>query len=187
MNKQIKQQLYHQTPFKILSFLSVQPSRIFSAQEISKQTKSSKGATHQTLKLLLELDILSRTEKGNLFLYKLNPSNFILKQFKIFETLLGVQKLVNQIKAYCYQIILFGSCAEGSNFKESDLDIFIKSEYKNEVRKIISKYETADFKIQAVIQDPLEIASSKKKDKVFFEQVKKGITLWEGKPTYERI
>lgn len=182
-----KKLLYHKTPLKIFSFLSTHPGQIFSAREISKQTKSSKGATNQTLRLLLGLGVLSREQKGNLFLYRLNLDSFVLKQFKIFENLLNLKELIKEIQPYCSQIILFGSCADGSNSQESDVDLFIKSEYKNRVRKLINKYETGDFKIRPVIQDSLEIISSQKADKAFFEQVKKGIALWEGKPTYEKV
>ena len=179
--------LYHQTPLRILSFFSIQQGKTLSAQEISSQTQFSKGATNQALRMLSELDMLSRERKGNVFLYKLNPNSPVLRQFKIFETLLNLQRLVNEIMQYCYQIILFGSCADGSNSVESDIDLFIKSEHKRKVRKIIDNYSSNDLKIKAVIQEPLEIASSKKEDKAFFEQVRKGIILWEGKPAYETV
>lgn len=182
-----KNLLYHKTPLKILSFLSIHPGQTFSAREISKQTKSSKGATHKTLRLLLKLNTLSRDQKGNLFLYKVNFDSFVLKQFKIFENLLNIATLIEEARPYCSQIILFGSCANGSNAEKSDVDLFIKSDYKSRVRKLINKYDSADFKIQPVIQDTMEIVSSQKTDRVFFEQVKKGIILWEGKPTYEEI
>lgn len=186
MNKDQKQ-LYHKTPIKILSFLSTHILDIFSAKEISKKTNSSKGATNQTLRLLLKMGILSREQKGNLFLYRLNPDNIVLKQFKIFENILNLRKLIDEIQPYSYQIILYGSCADGYNSQESDIDLFIKTEHKDKVQKLINKYKDNILRIQAVLQDPLEIASSKEEDKVFFEQVKKGIVLWEGRPAYETV
>lgn len=183
----IKKHLYHYTSLKILSFISTHPGEIFSANEISRITKSSKGATNQILRLLLELDILSREKKGNLFLYRLEHDSFVLRQFKIFENLLGLQGLVKKIQEYCYEIVLFGSCAEGSNAKESDIDLFIITEYKKEVRRIVAEYKTVDVKYQAIIQDPLEAVLSKKEDSVFHGQIKKGITIWKGRPTYEEI
>ncbi len=186
-NLKIKKNLYHYTPLRLLSFISNHPGEVFSAHEISRVTKSSKGATNQILRLLLELDILFREKKGNLFLYRLNADSFVLRQFKIFENLLGLQGLVREIQKYCYEIVLFGSCAGGSNTKESDIDLFILTEYKKEVRKIIAEYKTVDVRYQAVIQDPLESAASKKEDNVFHGQIKKGITIWKGRPTYEEI
>ena len=187
MNSQIEHHFYHQTPLRILSFLSLYPSKIFSAKEIAEQTKSSKGATNQVLRSFLKLNFLAREKKGNIFLYRVNFDNVALKQFKKFEVLLGIQKLIQDIQPYCYQIILFGSCANGSNVKESDLDLFIKTEHKSKVQRLINKYKKSEFRIQAVIQDPLEIAAAGKADKVFFEQVRKGIVLWEGRPVYEKF
>lgn len=186
-NLKIKKHLYHYTSLKILSFISNHQGEVFSANEICLVTKSSKGATNQILRLLLELDILSRERKGNLFLYRLKPDNFVLRQFKIFENLLGLHGLVKEIQKYCYEIILFGSCSVGSNAKESDIDLFIITEYKKEVRRIVAEYKTVDVKYQAIIQDPLESVSSKKEDSVFHGQIKKGITIWKGRPTYEEI
>ena len=101
--------------------------------------------------------------------------------------MLGIQKLIQDIQPYCYKIILFGSCANGSNTSKSDLDLFIKTEHRGKVQKLMNKYSTSKFEIRPVIQDPLEITAAKKADKVFFEQVKKGIVLWEGRPVHEKF
>jgi predicted nucleotidyltransferase len=186
MNKD-QNQLYHLTSLKILSFLSTHTLEIFSAREISEQTNSSKGATNQTLRHLLKMDIISREQKGNYFLYQTNSSNVVLKQFKIFETILSLRILIQTIQPYCYQIILYGSCAEGTNTHDSDIDIFIKSEYKDEINSRINKYRNTNLNIQAIVQDPLEIAEAQTEDKVYYEQVKKGIVLWEGRPDDEKF
>ena len=184
-DKNIKKYLYNQTPLRIFSFIAVNPGKVFSAQEISKQAKASKGAASQALRLFLGLGILSREKKGNLFLYRLNAGSNLVRQFKIFENLLSIYKLIEEIQQYCYQIVLFGSCANGSNSADSDIDLFIKSEYKDQARKIINNYNGAESRIRVVIQDPLEVASAKDEDKAFFQQVRKGIVLWEGKPSCE--
>jgi len=186
-DRNIKKRLYHQIPLGILSFVASNPGAVFSAGEISKEAHASKGATSQTLGFLLELEIISREKKGNTFLYKLNTDNFVLKQFKIFENLLDLQNMVKAIQKYCSEIILFGSRADGSNDGKSDIDLFIRTEYKDKVRKIITKHETTDVRYQVIIQDSLESASSKKEDSVFHRQVKKGITLWKGRAAYEEI
>lgn len=183
----IKKKLYQRTPLKILSFLSTHPEMVLSAKEISQKTKSSKGATNQTLRLFLKIDILSRERKGNLFLYHLNADNFVLRQFKIFESILYLHRLVKEVRPYCYEVILFGSRADGSNGEKSDIDLYIRTEYIKEVKKIISKYDALDVKLQAIIEDPLESVETKKENKVFYRQVEKGIPLWKGKPTYEEI
>jgi len=177
--------LYNPVPLKVLSFFSLNPSDNFLASEISKAVSASKGATHQALQLLIEFEIVRRKAKGNLFLYKVNEDSPVLKNFKMFENFLQLQPLLKQLKRYAYQIVLFGSCASGENTEQSDIDLFIKTEDKDKVEKIISKFAQNGKRINAAIYDALEAVSLQKEDKHFFEQIKKGITLWEGKPEHE--
>ena len=182
----IKKLLYHDVPLKILSFVSVRHGALLSADEIRQSVKTSKGATNQTLRLLLDLDILSRQKKGNVFIYKLNTDNSLLKQFKIFENVMKLQDLIGKIRKYCNEIVLFGSCASGTNAEESDMDLFIRTEHKEEVMKILRR-EEADLKLKPVIHDSLEHAAFKNEDEVFYNQIMKGITLWKGKPEHEEV
>ena len=186
-NKPKGKDLYRRTSLQILVFLSLNPGDVFSAQEISRKAQTSKGATHQTLKRLLFLKIISRERKGNLFLYKLNQDEPILKYFKIFQIILEIQHLIQQIKPYCYQIILFGSCANGENVQGSDIDLFIKTDTPEIVQKFIKKYGYDELHIKAAIYDPLELLEAQKDDKDFFGEVRKGIVLWEGKPDHDEV
>jgi len=181
----LKDILYNPVPLKILSFFALNSADNFSASEISKAVSTSKGATNQALRLLLELEVVNRTPRGNLFLYKVNEDSPLLKHFKMFENFLSLQPLLKKLKPYSYQITLFGSCARVENTSRSDIDLFVKTDEKEAVEKIIAKFNHADNYINAVIYDPLEMVSSRKDDKHFFEQIKKGITLWEGKPEHE--
>ena len=54
------------------------------------------------------------------------------------------------------------------------------------IRKSVNKYRAINESLKVVILDPLEIASSRKEDKVFSNGVKKGIILWEGQYTFKR-
>ena len=187
MNNHYEKHLYHFTPLKILSFLSLRPVETFSAKEIADWTSSSKGSTNQALRLLLKMEILSREKKGNLFLYRANFKSIVLKQFKIFENTMMIRELLKKIKPYCYKIVLFGSCVTGTNDFKSDIDLFINTNNPNSVQKFITKFNRSEPYINVAIFAPLEILKAQKKDKAFFEQIKKGITLWEGRPTDEEI
>jgi predicted nucleotidyltransferase len=179
--KYVKEQLYHGVPLQVLSYISVQHGTIFSADEIQRAIKISKGSTNQALRLLGELDMVTREKKGNLYIYRVNPDNFILRQFKIFENTIFLNEMVSAIKKYCREIILFGSCAIGTNALESDMDIFIRTEYKDIVLKAAHRFET-EMPLKPIIMDSLEFAELKEKDSVFYGQIMKGITLWKGSP-----
>ena len=185
--KNYRQALFHQIPLKILSFLSLHPYETFYESEIKKITGASIGSTNHTLKFLVDLNIVSKEKKGNLSLYQLNPDNDILKNYRIFNSLIDVNDLVAKVKPYAYEIILYGSCAQGTNTANSDIDLFIKTEHKSKVRKIVTKYRESYEDLKAVILDPLEIAASRKEDEVFYKEVRKGIILWQGRPTYEKF
>lgn len=185
--KDYRRELYHQAPLRIFSFIAGHPEKVFCEREIRDATKTSTGSVNQILKLLLDLDIVEREKKGNLFLYSINSGNLLLKYFKIFENILFIHSLVEKLKPYAYEIVLYGSCARGENTEKSDIDIFIKTEHASKARSIIDKYRTAGYNIKAVMIDPLEISSSRKADEVFYGEVKKGIVLWRGKPAYEEV
>ena len=171
--KNYRKALFHQVPLKILSFLSLHPNQTFCEGEIKKIAGASIGSINRTLKFLVDLNIISKEIKGNIFLYKLNSDNDILKHYKIFNSLLDINDLVTEVKPYAYEIILYGSCAQGTNTSDSDIDLFIKTEYKSKVRKIVHKYREFDENLKAVILDSLDIADSKKEDEVFYKEVKK--------------
>ena len=179
--------LLHQTPLKILSFLSQHPNKTFCESEIRKLTKSSIGSINQTLRILLNLNIVTRETKGNLHLYNLNNRNPAIKHYKIFEILIYIHSLIKETQPYASEIILYGSCTEGLNSANSDIDIFIKTEHVSKIKKIVNKYRSTDDRFKVVVLDPLEILSSKKTDEVFYNEVKKGIILWKGKPEHEKI
>lgn len=179
--------LFNQVPLKILSFFSQHPAEMYCESEIRKCTEVSAGATNQTLRLLRNLDLVEREGKGNLYIYKLNNGNNAVRHFKIFETLVYLSDFVKEIKPHAREIILYGSCAEGMNTANSDIDIFIKTEHKDKVRKIANKYRLMDESIKSIAMSSLEIASSKKTDKVFYSEVRKGIVLWMGEPAYEEV
>ncbi len=184
--KHIKEQLYHGVPLQVLSYVSVQHGSVFSADEIKRAVKISKGATNKALRLLGELDIIAREKKGNLYLYRINSDNFILRQFKIFENTIFLNEMVSSIKKYCREIVLFGSCATGTNALESDMDLFIRTENKDVVLKTIRRFET-EMPLKPIVMDSLEFAELKENDSVFYGQIMKGITLWKGSPEYEGV
>lgn len=174
-----KEKLYHRVPLLILSHLAQNPNTPLYGREIARKVGVSVGSVNQTLNYFLKANLVSREEKGRLYLYLPNIDNPIIRYFKIFENILKLDKLLNKIKRYCNKVILYGSRAEGLDTSGSDVDLFIQTEEAGKVREIIEAEKTLDYQIKPVILDRLELISVKKKDKAFYEQVTGGITLWE--------
>jgi len=123
-----------------------------------------------------------------MYFYSFSKAIAMLRQFKILNTLVLLKPLIEELKNIAKKVILYGSCAEGTDTSESDIDLFIISEQKRKVLQIIRDYSLGKgfegIKIQPVIQTPVELLKSEEEDKEFFSLVREGITLWE-RPTDE--
>lgn len=163
--------------YKILSFLTLHPGQSFYDKEVSENTGVSRGATNQVLKSLFAARLVTRQRKGRMWFYSIVPQPLV-KQYRIFENLVELSDLTNRLLPYSKRIILFGSVAVGDDTAESDIDLFVITEEKEKASKTIRDFQT-ERELKPVIQTPLEYATSKKKDKAFYNEVAKGIVLFE--------
>lgn len=163
---------------KILKFLANNPEKVFFDSEIAKNIDISVGACNQSLKEILNLDLVILEKKGRMNFYQLNNENVLIKQFKIFLTILKIAPLLDKIKSLSLQIILFGSGSRGENISDSDIDFFILSRQKNQIEKIFLK-KNIDTRVKAIIKTPTEMVTLEKGDPVFAREIKRGIKLWE--------
>lgn len=182
MKKQLdfKEKLLNRVPLKIFSYLCRGSHAPHYEREIARTVDVSIGTTNQTLKLLLNLGIVKREKKGQLYLYRVMADNPVVQEFKKFDNILDLTGLVSRIKDLCNKIVLYGSCATGEDTIESDIDLFIIGREKGEILSEIRK-ETRQIKreIKAVIVSIEEYLSMRNKKEVFLEEVDRGIVLWE--------
>lgn len=179
----IKDLLYNRVPMQILSFLSKQrEGQDIYGKKLAEEIKISQGSASTILRQMEELGILESKSIGKTIVYNIEHSSPLEKSFRIFENLLELNELVDNLKQYCRKIILFGSCSRGDDTHESDIDIFIVAdkEFVDVVRKEISEF-IIEREIKPVISDALELIQMEKSDKVFLQEVNKGILLWGGK------
>ena len=63
------------------------------------------------------------------------------------------------------------------------MDLFILSDQKDKVLRIITQYSPGkgfeSIKIQPIIQSPQEAMAHENKDKEFYSLIREGIVLWE--------
>jgi len=170
---------------RILSLFVANPDKAFYSREISKKIKTSLGATSNALRLLEKNDVLTSERKGKTSLYTLRLPNEYLERFKILNIMFILEPLVEKLKAVSRRVILYGSYATGIFTSESDLDLFIIAERREEVIKGIADFKTnTAFEIKPVIKRQVEWMRLGRSDPEFFNQINQGITLWE-KPLNE--
>ncbi len=164
---------------KLLHFLIDHPIRDFLESEIQKATRISKSGVNYALRALVITDFLFRSKRGKAYFYTLNHKNLIVKQLKVIATITQFNGILKSLKPVASKIILFGSSSRGENTPDSDIDLLIISHSKSSVQEQLGKHKSKR-EIQPVICSNVEFLEKKKNDPVFYEQVNKGIVLYEG-------
>ncbi len=165
---------------KVLSFLINYPGKDFLANDIQKAVKISKGGTNISLRQLVKEGLVYREKKGKIFLYSINYSNPIVKQLKVLKNIELINPIIEKIKKISKKIILFGSCARGENLSDSDIDLFVLTNDSNQVSNVVSKHKISK-RFQLILRTPVVFVEMKEKEPVFYEEIQRGITLWESK------
>ena len=161
----------------ILKFFATHSGATLYESEIAKSIQISVGSANQSLKGLLKKEMVCLEKKGNMNFYSLNLDNPLVRQFKITQTISELNGLINKLKPLTKRIILFGSCAEGLDTENSDIDMAIVSQEEQEVRKLIKQQKTTR-EIQSLIFNSKDFLALPDKDKPLYERIQKGIILW---------
>jgi predicted nucleotidyltransferase len=160
-------------------FLS-DPMGEYHEREVVRRTKVSKGSANRILRLLAGLGFLTRERRGRMVLYRLNHREALVRQFKIVVNVYALKKLTDRIRQECRRIVLFGSCAQGTDTKDSDVDLFILTSSKNSVMTKVREFNrTSDRKVALILVDTSEFTKLRREDKPLYENVQRGIVLWE--------
>ncbi len=164
----------------VLYFLLTNPMEQFHEREIVRRTGVSVGAVNQILRKLHEAGLVEKDRRGRTNLYRANLKSPVARQFKILLNVFTLNDLINKIKQVSERIVLFGSCAEGTDVKGSDIDLFVlTSDIKTVQHEVRICEQKIDRRLSPIIIDSNELAKMKKRDKPLYERIFRGITLWE--------
>lgn len=164
---------------KVLNFFLDHPGKDFIEREIKKVTKLSKSGINYALKELVGVQAVYRNKKGKINLYSLDYKHPLVKQLKVLKTITYLQPLIRKLKTVSSKIILFGSASRGEDIPESDIDLFIFSNNKKEDIECEMNKLKLKRKVQLVVRTELGHTELKNRDPIFYEQVQRGIVVWE--------
>lgn len=157
-----------------------EPNREFHLRELSRILKKSPVTIKKYLSEFVEIGVLRCRKDNILEIYSANLENFYYKEykkiynkFKIIDCgLLDFLKVEFNIPT----IILFGSYERGEDNKNSDVDIFILSEIKKDLK--LEKYEKLINKeIQLHIMNKKEFENTKKNNPCLINSIINGTIL----------
>jgi len=165
---------------KIISFLIQNPGKEYFDRQISKLTDVSRAGTNFALRSLAKEGLIIREKKGRMYFYKTTPNDIFIKYLKILQNIISLRPLIEKLKKVVLKVVLYGSAAKGENADESDVDIFIMTREPGEVQNLIFKAKLRE-RIQYTTKTPNDFIKSKKNNPTFYNEIEKGIVLWEKK------
>jgi predicted nucleotidyltransferase len=169
------------TSIAILAQLAEDPMKEFYQREIAEKAQVSLGSANQLLRDLVKREMVILERRGKMLFYRINLDNSVSRHFKILFNVMYLDELVKELRNACKRMILFGSCAEGTDMKESDIDIFVLTQKKDVVIQTINKYERRiNRRIAPIVLSSIEWASMRRKDRPLYDSISRGIILWQG-------
>jgi DNA-binding transcriptional ArsR family regulator len=163
---------------KVLRFLSEHVGRAFYEKEIVKGIDISHSAVNLATRSLWRAGLVLRERRGRMSFYAVDHRHPFVRQFKILTTIARLEPLLRVLRSVARQVILYGSCAEGADTVDSDVDLFIQAPDRSEVMAAIRRYHSGR-PIQPVVVNTQGLIALKEREAAFYNQVQRGIVLWE--------
>lgn len=160
-------------------FLAAWPGRGYMESEIVAGTGLSRSAVNLAMRDLAQAKLVAREARGRTRFFSADPSDPVVRQFKIWETMLQLATVLGKLRPVARRVVLYGSAARGTDTRESDVDLFIVGEDRREIRKAVD-VAVEGRRVQAVIVSDQELAALKRDDPAFYRQVEEGIIIHEG-------
>jgi len=165
---------------KILSLFATNPGRSFHGREIARKLRLSPGSVHSSLARLEKARLLRSQRIGTAKIFSLEADRPVLAGFKILHSLLILSPLIASLRDSARRIILYGSHASGSYDAESDLDLFVVTEQKDTVRKAIDGFvRKTGLDVRPIIKGQIEWMHLEKDSPEYFDELGRGLILWE--------
>ncbi len=176
---------------KVLSLLAKFSDQEFYEREVARKLGISFGSANRALNELYSTGAVTRRREGKMYFYSIDSSNAAVIEFKKMINLMLVEPLVEELKKMSNRIVLYGSCALGTDTSESDLDLFVVSNRKEDVSNVISNFKFPrgyeNIHIQSVIRTPVELLEGGESERTFIEEVDRGVILWERVVSESRV
>jgi predicted nucleotidyltransferase len=176
---------------KVLSLLVKFSDQEFYEREVSRKLEISSGSANRALNELYLDGAITRRRKGKMYFYSVDSSNALVIELKRLVNLILIEPLVEELRKVSSRVVLYGSCALGTDNSESDLDLFIVSKHKKQASNLITSFAFPrgfeSIHIQSVIRTPVELLKAGESERAFIEEVERGMVLWEKGASESRV
>ncbi|MBF8265024.1 MAG: DNA polymerase, beta domain protein region [Dehalococcoidia bacterium] len=176
---------------KVLSLLARYSDKEFYEREIARQLPIAYGSANRSLNKLYSTGAIKRRRAGKMYFYSIDASNAAITEYKKLVNIMLIEPLVEELKKTANRVILYGSCAQGTDTSLSDFDLFIVSSNKEKIVNVIASFRLPrgfeELIIQPVIKTSIELLEVGESERAFLEEVERGIVLWERTAIESRV
>jgi len=171
-------ELFRRSSLVLIAVLGRNFSNKLHVRELARSVHYDVSIISKNLKKLEELGLVTHDDVGNLVLYQANMGSVLLRQMKIFLTLLELTGLIRDLNQVTTNFILYGSCAKGEDTYESDIDLFIETMDKEAVHTILARHRREMTReLSPIIHTPDETYRLKAEDSTLYNNIQQGIIL----------
>ena len=172
--------LYNKNSLLVLSYISKNIFGENTATSIARNLNLAVSSVHSILKTFETSGLVKTRTIGKSVIYEIDKQNPIFKTFRTFDNISTILPVIEQLKPLVRKIVLFGSCSRGEDTVSSDVDLFILTDNRNKDKiNTIIEDANCERQINPVIVDTIESMQLEKDDKTFYNEINKGIILWE--------
>lgn len=167
-----------ESELKILDYLTTSSEGKGFISQIARDTRISKGEVSKAIKILKEDGLVQSEQNGRNMVCFVNRRLPVFARLRTAFNLLEIVPKTAVLQKCADKIVLFGSCAQGTDTVDSDVDLLVITRDKIKANKAARKIRLSRS-VQWVIKTPQEYVVLNSKEKVFAEEISKGIVLWE--------
>lgn len=167
-----------ESELKVLDYLTASSEGRGFISQIARNIGISKGEVSKAVKVLKAGGLVKCEQSGR------NMVCFVERRLPVFARLrmafnfLDIMPETAKLQECADRIVLFGSCAQGTDTSDSDIDILVITRDKKRADKAARKIKLSR-PIQWVIKTPQEYVVMNSEEKVFAREINQGVVLWE--------
>ncbi len=171
-----------QSELKILDYLTASSQGGGFISQIARDTGISKGEVSKAVKVLKGCGLVDSEQNGRNMVCRVDRRLSVFARLRTTFNLIEIMSKIAGLRKYADKIILFGSCAQGTDTADSDIDLLVVTRDKQKADKAAQAIKLSR-PVQWVIKMPQEYVVLNSKEKVFAGEIGKGIVLWEAHET----
>jgi hypothetical protein len=173
---------YSAATMAIIDALGRDPETKYHVRAIAERAKVSVGAASVILHTLEGSGLLTVEQTGNMKFYRYNLFDSVARQFKVLFNTGRLKPLADMLMEAAERVVVFGSVAEGTDTRDSDVDVFILTQYESAVKAILRRFlreRRFSIPLSPIIMNPAGFARLRRQDRSLYENILRGRVLWE--------